>query len=118
MLKVSTNTDGLTYGDRKISKLIMGDIQPGSLVLLNGESDTGKSILCQQLSYNVLYNNTSSVAYFTSDIKPDDLLDQMESFSFHVHYHFVSDKFRISSLKLITPLLIRSWRTLSSSRYR
>lgn len=101
MLRVSTNADASTYGDRRITKLLMGDIPPGSLVFVHGESDTGKSVLCQQLSYNALYNNTCSVAYFTSDGKPDALLDRMELFSFHVHYHFISDKFRVYPLKSI-----------------
>ncbi len=101
MLRVSTNIDASSHGDVRITKLITGEIHPGSLVLLKGESDTGKSVLCQQVSYNALYNNLGSVAYFTSYSKADDLLDQMESFSFHVHYHFVSDKFRIYSLSLI-----------------
>ncbi|MDO8568061.1 MAG: ATPase domain-containing protein [Dehalococcoidales bacterium] len=98
MLKVSTNADGLTCGDLRITRIIAGKIQPGSLVLLNGEADTGKSILCQQLSYNVMYNSAGAVAYFTSCKKPSDLLDQMESFSFHVQYHFVADKLRVYPL--------------------
>lgn len=101
MLRVSTSVDGLTHGNRRVTSFIMGDIRPGSLVLFNGESGTGKSVFCQQLSYNALYSDASSVAYFTSDRKPDELMDQMESFSFHVQFYFVSDKFRIYSLELL-----------------
>lgn len=101
MLRVSTSIDGLTHGSRRITGLMTGEILPGSLVILNGESDTGKTVFCQQLSYNALSNHICSVAYFTSESKSDDLIDQMESFSLHAHFYFVSDKFRVYSLKLL-----------------
>jgi archaeal flagellar protein FlaH len=98
MLRISSNVDGLTSGNRRVTRLIKGDLQPGSLALFNGESETGKSVFCQQMAYNALCNDITSVAYFTSENATDDLFGRMESFSMHVQFYFISDKLRVYPL--------------------
>lgn len=101
MLRVSTSIDSLTYGDNRVSRVLAGGIGPGSLAFLVGDPGSGKSVLCQHIAHNVLADTQGSVAYFTNYRKTDNLLDQMESLGFHVHYHFISDRLRVYLLQLI-----------------
>ncbi|AGK60856.1 putative ATPases involved in biogenesis of archaeal flagella [Archaeoglobus sulfaticallidus PM70-1] len=73
----------LSSGNSEIDKKLGGGIPIGSLTLIEGENDTGKSVLSQQFTYGGLHQG-HSVAYYTTENTIKSLLKQMESLSLDV----------------------------------
>ena len=65
MLNVTTNKDAVSTGNREVAEMVGGSILPGSMVVVNGESKSGKSIFCQHLAYNAMFSTDTSVAHYT-----------------------------------------------------
>jgi flagellar protein FlaH len=90
------------YGDRRVvatgnpevDKKIGGGIPEGSLSLIEGQSDSGKSVLLQQLIFGALSENFS-VAYYTTENTTRSLLRQMESLGMTVMDHFLLGKLNV-----------------------
>lgn len=57
----------ISTGNSEIDKKLGGGIPRGSLILIEGESDSGKSVLTQQLTWGSLYDGISAVLYTTED---------------------------------------------------
>ena len=85
-------------GVAEVDERLGGGIPVGSLCLIEGHSDAGKSVLCQHLSYGTLANNQSSVAYYTTENTVKSLITQMDSLSMEVMDHFLADHMRIYPL--------------------
>jgi len=85
-------------GVAEVDERLGGGIPVGSLCLVEGHSDAGKSVLCQHLSYGTLANNQSSVAYYTTENTVKSLIYQMDSLSMEVTDHFLADHMRIYPL--------------------
>ena len=85
-------------GVAEVDERLGGGIPVGSLCLIEGHSDAGKSVLCQHLSYGTLANNQSSVAYYTTENTVKSLIYQMDSLSMEVTDHFLADHMRIYPL--------------------
>ncbi|AIY89710.1 ATPase domain-containing protein [Geoglobus acetivorans] len=77
------NKNILTSGNTEIDKRLGGGIPLGSLTLIEGENDTGKSVLCQQFAYGGLLNGLE-IAYYTTENTIKSLLRQMESLSLDI----------------------------------
>ncbi|MFA5316013.1 MAG: ATPase domain-containing protein [Dehalococcoidales bacterium] len=99
-------------GVREIDAKLGGGIPAGSLGLIEGQADAGKSVLCQHLAYGALAGNCS-VAYYTTENNVKSLISQMDSLALNTLDHFLTDRLRIYPLYFSsyikdteTPLLI------------
>ena len=61
-----------------LEKLLGGGIPLGTLTLLEGVSEGGKSVICQYFTYGAISHNRG-VAYFSTDHTADSLNEQMGS---------------------------------------
>lgn len=95
MLRMTTTLDTATSGVKEVAQVFGGGIREGSLVLIIGEAKSGKSVLSQHIAYGILRAKDSSVAYFTTENKPEDLIAQMDSMSLRAGQDFVTDRLRI-----------------------
>lgn len=95
MLGMQTTANAITTGIREIVEVLGGGIREGSLVLLEGEAKSGKSVLSQYMAYYVLRSRESAVACYTVDNDAEALIAQMDSLSLFVRQDFVTDRLRI-----------------------
>jgi len=57
----------ISTGNSEIDKKMGGGIPAGSLILIEGQSDSGKSVLTQQLIWGSLYDGFNVVLYTTEN---------------------------------------------------
>lgn len=98
MLGMTTTTDSVTTGVREIAEALGGGIREGSLIMVEGEAKTGKSVLCQYITYGILHSQETSVAYFTKKYTAEGFVDQMESISLDIRKDVMTDRLRICPL--------------------
>ena len=91
--------DVILTGVREVDEKLGGGIPVGSLGLIEGHSDAGKSVLCQHLAHGAL-NSRISVAYYTTENTVRSLIAQMDSLSLFTLDYFLTDYFRIYPLTL------------------
>ncbi len=84
----------LTSGNGEMDDKMGGGIPAGSLTLIEGANDTGKSVLTQQLMWGVLQQGFS-LATYTTENSIKSLLKQMDSLSLDI-----SDYFAFGALKI------------------
>ena len=89
----------ITTGSGEIDKKMGGGIPIGSLTLIEGQSDAGKSVLSQHLAYGGLLSDVG-VAYYTTENTVKSLLNQMSSLSLEVTDQFLVDRFRVYPLQI------------------
>jgi flagellar protein FlaH len=87
-------------GVREVDEKLGGGIPIGSLGLVEGHSDAGKSVLCQHLAYGALSGGVTSVAYYSTENTVKSLINQMDSLSLFTLDHFLIDNLRIYPLTL------------------
>ena len=92
--KMPGSPDIVTTGSTEIDKKLGGGIPIGSLVLLEGQSDSGKSVLSQHFSHGAVTSGMS-VAYYTSENTVKSLITQMASLNLDITDYFLCDHFRI-----------------------
>jgi flagellar protein FlaH len=85
-------------GVPEVDEKLGGGIPLGSLCLIEGDSDSGKSVLCQHLTNGTLVTGETSVAYYTTENNVRSLISQMDSLSLHVLDQFLTDRLRIYPL--------------------
>jgi len=95
MLGMTTTSDPGTTGVRDIAEALGGGIHEGSLILVEGEARSGKSVLCQHIAYGVLHAKGSPVAYYSTDYNSETIVTQMDSMSLDTRHDLVTDRFRI-----------------------
>lgn len=71
-------TQIISTGNTEIDKKLGGGIPVGSLTLIEGQSDSGKSVLAQQMIWGSL-NSSHKVVVFTTENTVKSLVTQMES---------------------------------------
>jgi archaeal flagellar protein FlaH len=100
MAKTETGKKKATIvtGVGEVDERLGGGIPLGSLCLIEGHSDSGKSVLCQHLAHGTLIQGAVSVAYYTTENNVRSLISQMESLSMNVLDHFLADHLRIFPL--------------------
>ncbi len=84
----------LSSGNGEIDRKMGGGIPLGSLVLVEGDNDTGKSVLLQQFMWGGLQQGYS-VAYYTTENTVKSLLRQMDSLSLSVTDYFLFGHLKI-----------------------
>ncbi len=91
---VYDNKEILTSGNMEIDKKMGGGIPAGSLTLIEGANDTGKSVLTQQLMWGGLQQGFIFATY-TTENTTKSLLKQMESLSLDVSDFFIFGNLKI-----------------------
>ncbi len=81
-------------GNPEVDKKIGGGIPEGSLSLIEGQSDSGKSVLLQQLVWGALQENFR-IAYYTTENTTRSLLRQMESLGMDIMDYFLLGRLNI-----------------------
>jgi flagellar protein FlaH len=87
----------VSTGNAEIDKKMGGGIPLGSLTLIEGQSDAGKSVLAQQLIWGALQNDYRVVLY-TSENTSRSLLRQMNSLSLDVTDDFLLKRLRVYTI--------------------
>ena len=97
-MAIKQKRDVICTGVPEVDERLGGGIPVGSLCLVEGNSDSGKSVLCQHLANGTLMQNESSVAYYTTENSVRSLIAQMDSLSLQVKDHFLADRLRVYPL--------------------
>ncbi len=90
--------DIISTGHAEIDKKMGGGVPKGSLILIEGESDAGKSVLCQQMIWGSL-NNNFNVLLFTTENTVRSLIPQMDSLGLGILDHLLLGRFKIYNMK-------------------
>jgi len=93
-----TKTNIISTGHPEIDKKLGGGVPMGSLTLVEGQSDAGKSVLCQQLIWGSLKNG-HKVLVFTSENSARSLLSQMDSLGLFVLDYMLLGNLKVYSMK-------------------
>ena len=99
--KPQTSASIISTGNGEIDKKLGGGIPAGSLTLIEGQSDAGKSVLVQQLTNGALLSQIG-VSYYTTENTVKSLLTQMASLSLDVTDYFLIDRFRVYPMQIST----------------
>ncbi len=102
MVDAGSHKKVILTGVSQVDERLGGGIPLGSLCLIEGQSDSGKSVMCQHLTHGTLSTSDISVAYYTTENSVKSLIAQMDSLSLHVLDYFLLGRLRIY------PLTIRS----------
>lgn len=89
----------ISTGQSEIDKKLGGGIPIGSLVLIEGESDAGKSVLCQQIIWGSL-NDGFKVLLFTAENTVRSLITQMDSLGIDILDYVLMGRFKIFYMQL------------------
>jgi archaellum biogenesis ATPase FlaH len=95
MLSMTTTNDPGTTGIRDIAEALGGGIKENSLMIIEGEAKSGKSVLAQHVAYGVLYSRDSAIAYYSSEHGSEALIARMEAMSLETRHEASTDRFRI-----------------------
>lgn len=90
--------DVISTGHAEIDKKLGGGIPVGSLILIEGESDAGKSVLCQQMIWGSLKNDIKVILY-TTENTVKSLVPQMSSLGLGMLDHLLLGWLKIYQIK-------------------
>ena len=90
--------DVIITGVPEVDEKLGGGIPLGSLCLVEGDSDSGKSVMCQHLAHGTLIAGETSVVYYTTENSVRSLITQMDSLALPVLDYFLADHLRIYPL--------------------
>ena len=88
----------ITTGNTEIDKRLGGGIPIGSLTLIEGQSDAGKSVLAQQMIWGSL-NGNHKVVLFTTENTVKSLVTQMHSLGLDILDHLLVGWLKIYPLQ-------------------
>ncbi len=92
-------SDVIRTGCAEIDKRIGGGIPLGSMTLIEGQSDAGKSVLAQQLIWGTLSSNKHQVILFTTEDTMRSLNKQMDSLGLSILDHLILGRLKVYSVK-------------------
>ncbi|UCB43527.1 MAG: hypothetical protein JSV77_02460 [Dehalococcoidales bacterium] len=84
----------ISTGNDELDKKMGGGIPPNSLSLIEGQPDSGKSVLSQQMIWGSLKNGYK-VAIFTTENSVKSLITQMKSLNLSILDQYLLSKLRI-----------------------
>ncbi len=96
----TTSTKVVTTGSSEIDKKLGGGIPMGSLVLIEGASDSGKSVLTQQITWGTLHNGFT-VTMMTTENTVKSLIRQMKSLNLDVMDHVLLGRLKIFPIRTV-----------------
>jgi archaeal flagellar protein FlaH len=88
----------ISTGHPEIDKKMGGGIPIGSLTLIEGQSDAGKSVVCQQLMWGSLAGGVR-VLLFTTENTVKSLVSQMESLGQGILDHILLGRLKVYYMK-------------------
>ena len=88
----------IVTGVPEVDEKLGGGIPVGSLCLVEGHSDAGKSVFCQHLTHGTLTTGQTSAAYYTTENTIKSLISQMDSLNMFTLDYFLADRLRIYPL--------------------
>ncbi|GAB6101336.1 ATPase domain-containing protein [Thermococcus atlanticus] len=86
----------------ELHRRLGGGIPSGSIILIEGDRGTGKSIFCQRLLYGLLKNDHTA-AYISSQYTTPEFINQMESLGYSIIRDLIKHRLLFVSLY---PLLV------------
>lgn len=98
MPAVLEKTRVISTGNSEIDKKLGGGIPTGSLVLIEGQSDSGKSVLTQQLVWGSLRDGCK-VSVLTTENTVKSFINQMRSLNLDILDYCLLNKLRIFPVK-------------------
>lgn len=84
----------ISSGNLEIDRKLEGGIPVGSLCLLEGEKDSGKSVLMQQIMWGTLNQDKKALA-LTTEKTSKNLLNNMESLNLDISDYFILGRSKI-----------------------
>ncbi|MBI4304211.1 MAG: flagellar accessory protein FlaH [Chloroflexi bacterium] len=93
-----TKGSPISTGNNEIDKKMGGGIPKGSLTLIEGASDAGKSVLSQQIIWGSM-NSGCRASVFTTENTVKSLISQMQSLNLDVLDYFLLGWLKIQSIK-------------------
>jgi flagellar protein FlaH len=90
----------LSTGNSELDKKIADGLPLESLTLIEGENDTGKSVLTQQITWGALKQG-HSVDLFTTENTSKSFLKQMESMSLDISEYFAWGYLKVFPLHVV-----------------
>lgn len=78
--------------DEFAKKIGLG-IPSSSMVLIEGEEGSGRSVVCQRLTYGLLENG-HSVTYISTELTLKDFINQMYSMKYNIGSHLLSNRLK------------------------
>ena len=91
----------ISTGHGEIDRRLGGGLPIGSLTLIEGESDAGKSVLCQQMIWGSL-NDGYNALLFTTENTVRSLIKQMDSLGLGILDYLLLGRFKIFPIKQST----------------
>lgn len=88
----------ISTGHPEIDKRIGGGLPVSSLTLVEGESDSGKSVLCQQMIWGSL-NDGCKVVLFTTENTTRSLVTQMDSLGLGILDYLLLGRVKVYYMK-------------------
>jgi flagellar protein FlaH len=88
----------ISSGNLEIDRKLEGGIPVGSLCLLEGEKDSGKSVLMQQIMWGALNQDKKALA-LTTEKTSKNLLNNMESLNLDISDYFILGRSKIFEIK-------------------
>ena len=88
----------ISTGQAEIDKRLGGGLPVGSLTLVEGESDAGKSVLCQQMIWGSL-NDGYKAILFTTESTTRSLVTQMDSLGLGVLDYLLLGRLKVYAIK-------------------
>lgn len=90
----------ISTGNTEIDKKLGGGIPGGSLTLVEGQPDSGKSVLCQQILWGSL-SSGHKATILTTENTVKSLVKQMNSLNLDISDYYLLGRLRISPVKAI-----------------
>ncbi len=94
-------TKTITSGSPEIDRKMGGGIPSGSLTLIEGQSDAGKSVLTQQIMWGSL-SDECRVTLFTTESTVKSLMKQMYSLGLEVLDFLLLDRLRVYPIQMMS----------------
>jgi flagellar protein FlaH len=88
----------ISTGHPEIDKKLGGGLPIGSLTLIEGQSDAGKSVVCQQMIWGSLKSNYK-VIVFTSENSARSLVKQMDSLGLGILDYMLLGKMKVYNMR-------------------
>jgi archaellum biogenesis ATPase FlaH len=97
---IGEKLEGIQTGIKDIDTQLVGGIRNGSLVLVEGTPDSGKSVLCRHLLYAALKRNAYAAVYYSTQDSMKEMVNDMASLGMNTRAHLLADTLRVYPLSL------------------